>query len=149
MSPIGSCVWTLDTRMGVLFWKVVEPLGGGTSLEEVGHYRQGLRFYRRPHFLSSLFPVLPRSEEVRSPSYTLLLLWWLLPRAFPSVMDHTLKLRARTNPSSFKWLLVKYLVTVIRKVTNKLFHRRINSTNSRGLQFNAFERNWWVASESF
>lgn len=29
MLPTGSGVWTLGLRLVVLFWKVLEPLGGG------------------------------------------------------------------------------------------------------------------------
>lgn len=33
-SSTGSRVSTLGTQLGALFWKIVEPVGGGTLLEE-------------------------------------------------------------------------------------------------------------------
>lgn len=36
--PIGSGVWIPGSQLVVLFWKVVEPVGGGAWLEEVSHW---------------------------------------------------------------------------------------------------------------
>lgn len=41
----GSPVSTLGTQLGALFWMIVEPLGGGTLLEEVGLWGRDLRMY--------------------------------------------------------------------------------------------------------
>lgn len=42
--PKGLCVWTLGFWLVALFWKVVECLGGGTSLEEWVNYWWALGF---------------------------------------------------------------------------------------------------------
>lgn len=44
-SSTGSPVSTLGTQLGALFWMIVEPLGGGTLLEEVGLWGRDLRMY--------------------------------------------------------------------------------------------------------
>lgn len=41
-SSTGSPVSTLGTQLGALFWMIVEPLGGGTLLEEVGLWGERL-----------------------------------------------------------------------------------------------------------
>lgn len=42
MTPIGSCVWTLGVQLVMLFWKVMELLRRGSSLEEVSLGEQDL-----------------------------------------------------------------------------------------------------------
>lgn len=44
-SSTGSRVSTLGTQLGALFWKTVEPVGGGTLLEEVGLWGRDLRMH--------------------------------------------------------------------------------------------------------
>lgn len=44
--PIASCVWTSVSQLARQFQEVMEPLGGGVLMEEVGSWGQNLRFYK-------------------------------------------------------------------------------------------------------
>lgn len=41
MSPAGACAWTLSLLQGALFCKVMEALGGGVTLKEMGLSLEG------------------------------------------------------------------------------------------------------------
>lgn len=71
--PPQAHVWTLGSQRMVLFWKVVKLSGGIASLEEMANWGLGWEvgvLYSYHVFCLFHAFILPRCEEVSSPSHT-------------------------------------------------------------------------------
>lgn len=90
--PIGSRVWALALWLVMLFWNAVDPLKGGTLLEEMSHWGGPWGLTAWPHFLLTfcflsknamwaatfpLQPPRPPAAAMYSHCYQVFQLWWL------------------------------------------------------------------------
>lgn len=110
-----SCVRTLVLQLIALFEDVVEPLGDGASLEELGHWEQtwGLDS-------SASFPVHSLNADTVWPASFL-----FLPNAFP-LMLYCCPLYTKIN--SFYLLLTEYFITSVEKIIKRVPHSKFTYT---------------------
>lgn len=110
----GSCVWTLGWQQVALFRKVVESVGSGAQLKEVGHWGGPWCFIVWPYFL--FLPIWWMATESRQLPCASTTVEPLVAMSSPPWQTAVSDLSARKCLSSLS-CFVRYLLTVLRKNT--------------------------------